>query len=363
MLSRKAEALYWIGRYLERAEASARRFDVEYHSRLESEAARTATLPLHALLFSSGDEEAYREQYGDDEERSLLQFMILDQANPNSIRSCVTSARENARGIRDLISSEMWEYLNRFYLELAEETLQSVLSRTPHDLLHWVKHSCWLFDGITERTMTRGEGWQFLQCGKYLERAESTARLLDGKSYAMVEADAAVAGTLDLHQWTALLKSVGAHEAFRKTGRPLAPDEVMAFILLDGWFPGAIRYSVARVDAALRAISGVRAEDGSVPTRHSSLVTRHSDEAARVAGRLLASLVHARAAEIVGDLHQYLTGLVEECGGLHGAIVRTYFSHLAWRPWEMEEPEPRPDPTPPGEWMTLVGNSQQQQQQ
>jgi uncharacterized alpha-E superfamily protein len=349
MLSRKAEALYWVGRYLERAEATARRFDVEYHSRLESELAGTATLPWHALLFSSGDETAYRERYGDEEERSLLHFLILDRNNPNSTRACVTAARENARGIRDLISSEMWEELNRFHLDLNEETLESLLRRTPHDLLQWVKRSCWLFGGITERTMTRGEGYQVLQCGKFLERAESTARLLDGKSYAMLNADAAVAGALDLHQWMALLKSVGAYEAFRKTQAGMAPTDIMAFVLLDALFPGSIRFSIAEVEAALRTVSN---GDYAGP----------DNEALRTAGRLLATLVHARSDDAVGGLHSYLTRLVEECAALHHAIVRTYFSHLSWRPWEAEESDTRSALTAPGEWQALVMSAQQQQQ-
>jgi uncharacterized alpha-E superfamily protein len=391
MLSRKAESLYWIGRYLERAEATARRFDVEYHSRLESESARTATLPWHALLFSSGDETAYRERMesrgqsdpqmtqrdadgrerppfpfspsttsassADDTagrnrshsqstigEHSLISFLILDRQNPNSVCACVAAARENARGIRELISSEMWEHLNRFHLELSEETLESVLSRTPHDLLQWVKHFCWLFDGITERTMIRGEGWQFLQCGKYLERAESTARLLDGKSYAMVDADAAVAGALDLHQWTALLKSVGDYEAFRKTHGSMSPADIMAYVLLDARFPGAVCYSIAQVDAALRSVSG--RDDGD------------ANEAVRGAGWLLANLIHARPGETVASLHAYLTGLVEDCGVLHGAIVRTFFSHLAWRPWEAEVADE--EGAAPGDWHALVLSSHQQ---
>lgn len=341
MLSREAESLYWMGRYLERVEATARRFDVQYHSRLESESTSSATLPWHALLFSSGDEATYRERYGREEERSLLTFLILDRENPNSIRACVTAARENARSIRDQISSEMWEHLNRFHLELGEQTLERVLTRTPYDLLQWVKYSCWLFDGIAERTMIRGEGWQFLQCGKFLERAESTARLLDGKSYAVVDADAGVADAVDLHQWTALLKSAGAYEAFRKTHRGITPAGAIGYVILDSRFPGAIRYSIARVEAALRAISGrSSSEDG--------------NEAERCAGRLLAALVHARAAEVVAaDLHSYLTWLLEECAALHDAIVRGFFSHLAWRPWEAEAADPDPALAVPGEWQAL----------
>jgi uncharacterized alpha-E superfamily protein len=361
MLSREAEALYWMGRYLERAEAAARRFDVQYHSRLEAESADSATMPWHALLFSSGDEAAFQERYSAEpgtrgtpnereaaggcgalsEERSLILFLILDDQNPNSIRSCIAAARENARSIRDQISSEMWEYLNRFHLELGEQTLESVLNRTPYRLLQWVKGSCWLLDGIAERTMIRGEGWQFLQCGKFLERAESTARLLDGKSYAVVEADAGIAGALDLHQWTALLKSAGAYEAFLKTYRGLTPADVIAYMMLDARFPGAIRYSIIRVEAALRAISGRGAAED-------------ANEAERSAGRLLASLTHARASEVVTHgLHAYLTGLLEECAALHGAIVRTFFSHLTWRPWEAEEPAPGPALQAPGRWQAM----------
>ena len=340
MLSREAEALYWIGRHVERAEAAARRFDVQYHSRLESESAQSATLPWHALLFSSGDEASYRERYGDESERSLLTFLILDDLNPNSIRSCVTAARENARGSREQISSEMWEHLNRFHLELGEQTHESVLLRTPHELLHWVKCNCWLFDGIAERTMIRGEGWQFLQTGKFLERADATARLLDGKTYAMVDGEPTLAPAVDLHQWTALLRSAGAYEAFRKTHGTITPVGIVAYILLDARFPGSIRYSIERCEQALRALCGRdRAEDGS--------------EAERCAGRLLASLVHSRAPELVTHgLHDFLSRLLRECDALHDAIVQTFFSHLAW-PSRDSEPAP-PALAAPGEWQTLV---------
>jgi uncharacterized alpha-E superfamily protein len=353
MLSREAEALYWIGRYLERAEATARRFDVQYHSRLESESADSATMPWHALLFSSGDEAAYRQRYGKSSaERlpggaadpevgaSILTFLILDGENPSSIRACVTAARENARRCREQISSEMWEHLNRVHLELGEQTLESVLHRTPHALLHWVKCSCWLFDGIAERTMIRGEGWQFLRAGRFLERADATARLLDGKSYAMVDAGAA-AGAVDLHQWTALLKSVGAFEAYRKTDRAITPAGIVAYVMLDARFPGAIRYSIERVEEALRAACPRdRADEG--------------NEAERCAGRLLASLVHARAPELVPEgLHAYLTGLIQEGAALHDAIVRLFFSHLTWRPWEAEARESEPGHAAPGEWQLL----------
>jgi uncharacterized alpha-E superfamily protein len=271
----------------------------------------------------------------------MLTFLILDSEHRSSIRACVTAARENARGCREQISSEMWEHLNRVHLEMGEQTLESVLHRTPHELLQWVKSSCWLFEGIAERTMIRGEGWQFLRAGRFLERADATARLLDGKSYAMVDAGEATAGAVDLHQWTALLKSVGAFEAFRKTDQALTPAGIIAYVMLDARFPGAIRYSIERVEQALRAVCPRdRADEG--------------NEAERCAGRLLASLVHARAAELVPDgLHAYLTGLIQQSAALHDAIVLIFFSHLAWRPWEADREEAEPGEAAPAEWQLL----------
>jgi uncharacterized alpha-E superfamily protein len=354
MLSREAEALYWVGRYLERVEMTARWFDVEYHSRLEGEADEGAVLPWPALLAGRGEAFDYSERYSDWDEASLLQFLVLDRANPNSIRSCITAARENARGLRGQIASEMWEHLNRVYLELGEQTGETVHSRTPHELLQWVKCACWLFDGIAERTMLRGEGWQFFRCGKFLERAEATARLLDGMAISAAIAPGSrlqapssepghpaaplvrAAGrawslepgaiVADLHRWTALLKSAGAYEAFWKTHAGITPADVVTFILFHARFPGSVRYALTRVDQCLRWISGVNEGDD-------------ENEAVRCAGRFLAALVHVRVCEALADLHTYLTAVVGDAATLHEAIVRTFFSHLAWRPWEAEEPE------------------------
>jgi uncharacterized alpha-E superfamily protein len=214
-----------------------------------------------------------------------------------------------------------------------------VLARTPYDLLRWVRSSCWLFDGIAERTMIRGEGWHFLQCGKFLERAESTARLLDGKYYAGAEGVVGPPGLVDLYQWIALLKSAGAYEAFRKTRVSLQPSAIATYVLLDARFPSAIRYALARVEAALRRIAPPDDQEG-------------GNEALRAAGRLLSRLIHSPPPEVVAGLHETLTDLVNDCGALHQAIVRTYFSHLAWRPWDEEGAEA--SPPAPAVWQAMV---------
>src|SRR5262249_40327501 len=151
---------------------------------------------------------------------------------------------------------------------------------------------------------------------------------------------------VDLHQWTALLKSAGAYEAFRKSYQNITPARVLDFVLLGAHFPGAVRYAVTRVEAALRAIS-----PPSVRERGDSSGGEDGNEAERCAGRFLASLAHARASEVLdGDLHAFLTGLVGECAALHAAIVRTFFSHLAWRPWDAEEPGSGTDLAMAAEW-------------
>jgi uncharacterized alpha-E superfamily protein len=351
MLSREAESFYWLGRYLERAEATARWYDIEYHARLESESAVSSALPWHRLL-PSGAEEA--ESHTSDateadgplpDEAAILGFLILDRENPNSIRACVTAARENARGIREQISSEMWEHLNRFYLEMIEQTPESLLARTPYGLLRWVRSSCWLFDGIAERTMIRGEAWSFLQCGKFLERAESTARLLDAKYLAGADPDVGPPGLADLYRWTALLKSIGAYEAFRKVHGALSPGAIAAYVLLDARFPSAVCYALTRVEEALRRVAPPDEADGPLPCAG-------TNEALRVAGRLLASLVHSRSPELLGTLHETLAGVVDDCADLHHAVSRTFFSHLSWRPWEAEDAE---DPrAAPAEWQAMA---------
>jgi len=198
-----------------------------------------------------------------------------------------------------------------------------VLNRTPYQLLQSVKCAGWLFDGIAERTMLRGEGWQFLQCGKFLERAEVDGAPAWMASRTLSSRRTTFRGSGGPAPMDRAAQVRGAYEAFRKTRGRFTPDEIIAFVLLKRPLPGAIRYSIAEVDEALRAI-----------TRRDGAEDGNEAEAVRGPADGLPHATPARGGR--HTLHEYLTHLVEECANLHDAVVRTFFSHLAWRPWETE---------------------------
>src|SRR5437588_8842210 len=222
MLSREADACYWLGRYVERAESTARMIDVHYHYGLELPSVGS-TMQWTSILAISGAEEDFAERYGpgaDGDERSILQFFVFDAENADSILSSVEAARDNARGMRESISSEMWQSLNTAYLEFRRWDVDRVLRTSPHAFFLQIKNASHLFQGITNRTLMMGESRDFLDSGRFLERASQTARILDVKYHDLLPkvADTETVGEpVDMHGWISVLKSDGAFEAFRKT--------------------------------------------------------------------------------------------------------------------------------------------------
>lgn len=325
MLSRHADSSFWIGRYIERAEATARMIDVHYHFGLESPLVGEA-LRWTSILAISGMDELYAELYTEEDEESILQFFAFDDRNPSSIFACIGGARENARNIRDQISSEMWESINRTYLSYREWNVDRVLSTSPFGFFEFVKQSSQLFQGVTNRTLSMGETRDFHDAGRFLERGDQTARILDVKYHDLLPANVPasptapevgqVGGPIDVHGWIAVLKSVGAFEAFRKTFRQgVTPARVAQFLLLNTQFPASVRHSIGRVDGCLRRISGNR---DVVP----------SNEAERESGRLYNELNFMRAEDIIASgLHEFLEGVQERCSNVGDAIYRTYLSY------------------------------------
>jgi uncharacterized alpha-E superfamily protein len=188
MLSRDADSCFWIGRYVERAEATARMVDVHYHTALESpllplseESGEVSTLRWQSLLAISGSQEAYRARYTYENDRDVLHFFAFDLEHPNSILSSWRRARENARSIREQLASEMWESLNISYLQMREWDVDRLLAGTPHTFFQMIKDASHLFQGILNRTMLMSETRDWLDTGRFLERAGQTARLLDVK--------------------------------------------------------------------------------------------------------------------------------------------------------------------------------------
>jgi uncharacterized alpha-E superfamily protein len=325
MLSRDADSCFWIGRYIERAEATARMIDVHYHFRLESAWLNEPT-PWSSILSISGDLQEYQSRYADEDERSIIQFFVFDTTNYNSIFSCIRAARENARAIREQISSEMWQCINTIYLDLREWSVERVYERSPHAFFQWVKDASHLFQGITNRTLMMGESRDFLDAGRFLERASQTARILDVRYHDLMrraeethfhgQTPADAEEVINVHGWIALLKSVGAYEAFRKTFHEgVTPARVAAFLILNPSFPASVRHSIGRVEDCLRRISGNREP-------------APSNAAERAVGKLYSQLTYLTPEEILArDLHLFLGHLQAQCNEIGSAIAAAYLQY------------------------------------
>src|SRR5271165_1027825 len=253
LLSRVAESVYWMGRYIERAENVARFMDVNQNLMLDLP--RGFGEQWQPIVDTTGDRAAFLERYGEATLANVVQFLALDTDNPNSIYSCVSSARENARSVRETISSEMWEQINSLYLLIAAP---KQLAEGLPQFCREVRMACHLFQGIQHSTMSHNEAWHFIRLGTSLERADKTTRILDVKYFILLPQVSDVGTPYDDIQWGAVLKSVSGFEMYRKCFGRIAPERVVEFLLLDGEFPRAVRYCIGLADNSLHAITGTR---------------------------------------------------------------------------------------------------------
>ncbi len=326
MLSRHADSAYWIGRYVERSEATARMIDVHYHFGLESGEVAKA-LRWSSILAISGLEKEFAELYDKEDEASILQFFAFDERNPSSIKSCIRSARENARSIRDQISSEMFECANRTYLAYGPWNLERVLAESPFEFFQFVKDRTLLFQGIMNRTLMMGPTRDFVDCGRFLERADQTARILDVKYFDLlphysgegVISDSepiSVGGPIDIHGWTAVLKSVGAYEAFCKSySEGVTPKRVAEFLILSRQFPASVRHGALRVQSCLDRISNRSDSD---KLKSAQIETE----------KLLLMLNSKNANDIIREgLHEYLEEIGERFELVGEAVYRDFLEY------------------------------------
>jgi uncharacterized alpha-E superfamily protein len=254
MLSRVAETLYWTGRYIERAEDTCRLLHANFHGLLDADLPERdrAWRELVRLL---GREDAFLEHFSDYSAQSVTEFLVAHPANPDSVTACVARARENARGAREQITSEMWEHLNRLHLVVSRTRMRSVLA-SPHDFFVRVRDGSHGFQGVMKATLTRGEAYEFLELGSHLERADFTARLLSVKLPGLTRAAPTPATQAGL---SGLLKSCGTFEAYRKQeGGELRAERVVGFLLLERRQPRALCFCLELSLSAVRAISGDR---------------------------------------------------------------------------------------------------------
>ncbi len=317
MLSRVADSIYWMSRYIERAENTARFVDVVRH--LVLDLPDQVSNQWESLIMATGDNELFEERYGDSNEAietNVIKFLTFDRENPNSIFSCLWSARENARSVREAISSEMWEQINRSYLMVKDPQAKDRVDNDPAAFFSHFKKACHLFLGVTDATMTHGEGWHFGRMGRLLERADKTSRLIDVKYFVLLPRIDYVGSPYDSLQWTALLKSLSAFEMYRKKHHDIVPKRVAEFLILDRQFPRSLHYCLIKAEESLHAITG------SPAGTFSNLAEQHI-------GRLGAEIDYAEIQEILDSgLHEYLDAFQLRLNNIGDAIVDSFFAAL-----------------------------------
>jgi len=315
MLSRVADSLYWMSRYIERAENNARIADVNLQLLLDLANLREAdtSQQWEPIISSLEENELFASLYETLDGNATIDFVSLQKQNPNSILSCLSLARENARTTREQITSEMWEQINNMYLFAKGDAAKELLHSSPFEFFKRVVIGSHLFQGITDATMTHSEGWDFIRIGRLLERADCTSRILDVKYHILLPTGEKVGGNMDTIQWMAVLKSCSALEAYRKIYvDQVAPWKVAEFIITHADFPRSIRFSVDSLDSALHRISG-------------SSETQYENQAERLSGRLRSDLDYVTIRDIFEfGLHQYLETIQERLVEVNDAMHASY---------------------------------------
>jgi uncharacterized alpha-E superfamily protein len=254
MLSRVADSIFWMRRYTERAENVARFIDVTLNLTLGLGDQREHQ--WEALVYTTGDHALFFEQYQHVSQENVIRFLTFEEANPNSILSCLQYARENARQSREMLSSQMWEELNKFYLFVRDSRNDQRAIDSPFEFFTKVRQFGFLIDGVVSGTMSHGEAWNFGRLGAMLERADKTSRILDVKYFLLLPNVSDVGTSIDISQWGMLLRSASALEMYRRRFGRLSPKLVAAFLLLDRDFPRAVRFCISLAERSLLAITG-----------------------------------------------------------------------------------------------------------
>ena len=317
MLSRDADSMYWMSRYVERTEHVARLLLVnsnllmdvgELAPTLQQKQWQSVLTILRVDPSAVGGEGPFGAR--------VAQYMVFDRENHNSLLNCVTRARENARGIRENISSEMWESLNTQYWALKGDDARGRFEESPDDFYRSVMHSSMLFQGLTDQTLAHDQGWLFTQLAKYLERADVTARVIETKFGILRSADTVLAGALRNIHWMAVLRSCCSIEAYRRQHLgDMDPLHVASFLILERNFPRSIRYAIGRAHDAMVAI---RAEVNPLAI----------DPAERILGRLDTQLEYAELGEILPEgLPSYLSKIQNQIAEAAVAVQQAYFLH------------------------------------
>ncbi len=312
MLSRVAESIYWMCRYVERAENVARFISVNLNLSLDLPG--EAIQQWRPLVVTTGDEDLFAAGYESGTKENVIRFLTFDRQNPNSVLSCLTTARESARSVREIISSEMWEHINRFFLMLKDTSGYRAAFDNPYEFYEQVRLTGQQFQGITDATMTHGEAWHFCRLGRAIETADKTSRILDVKYFILLPTPRDVGTPYDDIQWSALLRSASAFEMYRQRHGRITPTRVVEFLVLDREFPRAVLYCLTEANEALHAISA--SKTGSFSNRPEQLL-----------GQLRAELAYTRPDEVIsGGLHEFVDDLQKRLNLVGGSVCDTFFA-------------------------------------
>jgi len=305
MLSRSAEDLYWMSRYVERAENTARVLDVSYRMGLLPGGARDETDLWGAAIAIGPSPEAFHERYETTSADNVMRYMALDPENPSSIYSAIQAARENARAQRAIATSEMWESLNATWLEIKDLDYAALKKRGFRAFFEWIKERSHLFRGVTYGTMLREDAFHFMRLGTFIERGDSTSRMLDVKYHVLLPSVEHVGGAADYYQWGAVLRSLASFTAYRKVYRgEITPTRIAELLILREDAPRSLHFCITNVTETLATLAPAR-----------------SLECQRIAGRIHADLRYRKIGEIFETgLHEFLEDFIARNGQLGGQI-------------------------------------------
>jgi uncharacterized alpha-E superfamily protein len=315
-LSRVADSLYWMSRYLERAEHIARLVDVNLHGMIDQHPEDSKKRLLYLLETIEATIEPDLDAVSIDYE--VIRISTFERSNLNSIYSCIAAARENARHVREQISTEMWMQINRLYLFMKNVNLEKLWKQQPHEFFVQIKEGIMLFQGVTDSTMSHSEGWHFIYVGRFMERTYAITNLLDRHLLRFTnwkenpDTEVEISEYMD---WVSLLKSCTAFEAYcRINGVTLTPKQIVGYLLLDGEFPHSVRFALETMKRALNVISEL------TETKKFGYINR-------LVGKAVAHLDYSTQDEVIEDPHKLIELLQEQCGAIHDAVYTTYISY------------------------------------
>lgn len=311
MLSRTADHLYWMARYIERAENMARVLDVTYNMSLVPNAAESESALWEPALQIAGNIEAFEARYDEYTAANVIHYLAMDEENPSSIFNALRSARENARAVRVALSAETWENINALWLEFGQFFGANLAESGLSAFCDWVKSRSHLFRGVSFGTMLRDDAFRFVRLGTFIERADNTARLLDVKYHLLLPDEEEIGGAVDYYEWSAVLRSVSAFQAYQKVfSDTIEPWRVAELLVLRDDMPRSLHACFDEITPILEQLSG-----------------RRNSECRRIAGELHARLHYGRMDEIFQEgLHEFLEDFVSCNNNLGVEIQRSFLN-------------------------------------